>query len=111
MTLNQRLTEALSGLGVPVVPNVYTGAESQYITFNYDEVPIQFAGNRPIYAKALIQVHLFCTLTYNSLAQRRKVVEAITDAGFTWPEVIDATDQETQHFIFETETILNYLEE
>ena len=27
-------------------------------------------------------------------------MEALVDAGMTWPEIIDATDDETQHKVF-----------
>lgn len=66
MTVNQRLIQALCPLRLPVEPEVDTRYQSRCITFNYDLLPVQFADNRPILHKALIQVHLFLPLTENS---------------------------------------------
>lgn len=104
-TLNRRNIGALQGLKLPVVPQVDTKHREKCITFNYDEIPFQFAGNRPSWYKALIQVHLLYPVGENSIVIRRSVLSALTKAGFSWPELIDASDEDTQHFIFETEAI------
>ena len=88
MTLNQRIIQALSPLG------------------NYDLLPTQHADNRPTWYKALIQVHLYLPLGNDGRELRRQVLEALVDAGMTWPEIIDATDDETQHKVFECETLV-----
>lgn len=105
MTVNQRLIQALCPLRLPVEPEVDTRYQSRCITFNYDLLPVQFADNRPILHKALIQVHLFLPLTENSVRIRWEVAQALADGGFGWPEITDASDSEGQHFVFETETI------
>lgn len=110
MTVNERIKGALEGLGLPVKPDVYKGGAKSYFVFNYDLVPFVFANNRPIGYKALIQVHLILPLGVNSVPYRYKTIQALVGAGFTWPEVVDATDGETQHFVFETE-LLTKLEE
>lgn len=106
MTVNQRIINALSAFGIPVVPELYTGSGGRYFTFNYDLIPVQFAGNRPTYWKALVQVHSFCPLHENSIRRRRETVAALTGAGFTWPEIVDASEKDHQHFVFECEIII-----
>lgn len=110
MTVNERIKGALEGLGLPVKPDVYKGGAKSYFVFNYDLAPFEFADNGPIRYKALIQVHLILPLGVNSVPYRYKTIQALVGAGFTWPEVVDATDGETQHFVFETE-LLTKLEE
>ena len=106
MTLNQRIIQALKPLGLPVVPDVDTLHRPRCLVFNYDLIPPQPADNRPTWYKALIQVHLYLPLENDGREIRRQVLEALVDAGMTWPEIIDATDEETQHKVFECETLV-----
>jgi len=106
MTLNQRIIQVLSPLGLPVVPDVDTLHRPRCLVFNYDLLPAQPADNRPTWYKALIQVHLYLPLGNDGRELRRQVMEALVDAGMTWPEIIDATDDETQHKVFECETLV-----
>ena len=51
-------------------------------------------------------MHLYLPLGNDGRELRRQVMEALVDAGMTWPEIIDATDDETQHKVFECETLV-----
>lgn len=106
MTLNERLRKALAPVGLPVLPDVDTRHRERCVTFNYELLPCQFADGRPLYDRALIQVHLFLPLKENGLRLRGRVRAALAGAGFAWPEVVDATGAEGQHYVFETEIIL-----
>lgn len=105
MTVNACLRGALSGLGLEVLPEVDEQHRERCFTFNYDMVPAQFADNRPMWYRCLVQVHLFLPLKENSVKLRQGAAAALFSAGFTWPEVVDASDEEAQHYVFETETI------
>lgn len=106
MTLNQRLIAALEPLGLPVVPDVDTKHRPRVLVFNYDLLPFQPADNRPLWYRALIQVHLYLPLKENGVGLAGQVAAALAGAGMTWPEIIDATDEETQHRVFECETLV-----
>lgn len=106
MTVNEAIIRALEGFGDPVVPGLYTGDATRYYTFNYDLLPTQFADNRPIFERALIQVHLITPLSYNSVRRRNETRKALVAAGLGWPDTIDASDGDIQHFVFECETII-----
>lgn len=105
MGLNERIKTALLQFGDPVVPGLSTGEETRYYTFNYDLIPCQFAGNRPVYYKALVQVHLFAPLTFNYIRRTAETAQALAGAGFTWPDVVDASEKDARHFVFECEAI------
>lgn len=106
MTVNEAIIQALAGFGDPVVPGLYTGDATRYYTFNYDLIPAQFADNQPIYERALIQVHFFAPLDYNSVRRRNETRKALIGAGLSWPATTDASDRDSQHFVFECETII-----
>lgn len=103
MTINERLIEALSMLGIPVTFREFQGDEDRYIVFDYNTIPIDFADDEPDHEKYLIQVHLFCPLGTNSISDTRKIKEALFEAGMTWPEMTDASDKDSQHLVFECE--------
>lgn len=105
MSINQRIMAALSRFGLPVIPGVDTGSLERCITFNYDLIPAQFAGNRPAFYRALVQIHLLLPLPENSVGRRMEIAAALAEAGLTWPEIIDATDEHGQHYVFECEAI------
>lgn len=103
MTINARIIAALKPLDCPVVPGMYAGEETRYITFNFDLIPTAFADNRPVFWRALIQIHLFAPLGVNLVSQRGEIIAALSGAGFAWPDIVEAADQDAQHFVFETE--------
>ena len=106
MSLNQRLIGALAPLGLPVVPDVDTGHRDRVLVFNYDLLPFQPVDNLPLWYRALIQIHLYLPLGENGVGLAGQVAAALAGAGMTWPEIIDATDEEAQHRVFECETIV-----
>lgn len=106
MTLNQRLRDALEPLGLPVIPDVDTQHRSRCLVFNYDLLPAQYADNGPLWYRALIQVHLYLPLEENGLGLLREVAGVLAGAGMTHPDIIDATDEKTQHKVFECEALV-----
>lgn len=105
MTINQRLRQALEPLGLPVVPGTDTGHRDWCVTFNYDLIPTQWADGRPLLSRALVQVHLFCPLSESPIGMRGRMAEALAAAGFSYPEAVDASDDNSQHIVLETEII------
>lgn len=106
MSVNQKIIAAVGALGLPVVPGVDGAHRDRVITFNYELIPAQWADDRPRYWRALIQVHLMLPPSENGLALKGALAKALADHGFIWPEIADATDQEGQHYVFETEQIM-----
>ena len=105
MSLDEHITEALEPIGIEVAHGTYDGPDTEYFSFNYDFIPI-FADDRPLFYRALIQVHLFCPLKYNSVQIRTRTVTALLKAGVTYPEIMDASDEDSQHYVFETEAAI-----
>ena len=84
-----------------VVPQVYTGAETEYIVFNYSEYPLEFADDAPQTVGYSVQVHLFLPLKVNPNTKKESIKNALFSAGFTYPSIQDVTDEEGQHYVFE----------
>ena len=116
MNVNRRLRDALRHLGLPVAFNVDLRHRERCITFNYTQIPFQFADGRPVYWKYLVQVHLFLPLAEDSLPLREGAAGALVEAGFAWPEIQDLTGEsgrqagpDKQHIILETEIVGMYI--
>ncbi|MBD5098293.1 MAG: hypothetical protein HDT35_01870 [Clostridiales bacterium] len=108
MSAEARVKAALDVFGAPVEKSVLDAAAKdhppRYYTFSCDSFGAAFGDNAPGCERFLAHIHLFAPLDHNCFQQVRKTQKALFAAGFTWPEVTDATDQDGQHFVFECET-------
>lgn len=109
MSIEATIRTALTPI-VPIVkPNVYTGSEPEYIVFNYTELPDDFADDAPQHVRYLIQVHWFVPwrdnngVAINSGVKKKRIKQALFSADFTYPSVVNASEKDYQHFVFEME--------
>lgn len=111
MSVNSKVIGALKEFGCPCKPDIYTGSETRYFTFNAaDERGQNFGDNRPGCVVLYMQIHFFCPWKedgkeVNYLTEKKKIREALFKAGFTFPEVTALLDKEknVRHIIFECE--------
>lgn len=110
MTVNERIKATLAPLGLPVKPDRYSGDSESYFVFNYTTMGTLFADDRPSYERYLVQVHYFCPMGANTLSTRKNVKRLLFEAGFTWPDEVNAgdssmqkSDEDKQHIVFECE--------
>ena len=109
MTVEARVKAALDVFGGPVEKSVLAAAAkrhpSRYYTFSCDSFGANYGDDEPGCERCLAHIHLFAPLNQDCFRQIRDTKRALFRAGFTWPEVADATDQDGQHFVFECETV------
>lgn len=109
MNVGERVKAALDVFGDPVEKSVLDAAAkkrpARYYAFSCDSFGADFGDDEPGCERCLVHVHLFAPLNQNCLQQVRKTKWVLLKAGFTWPEVTDATDQDGQHYVFECETV------
>lgn len=105
MTINERIAAAVEPVVAVCVPDEYNGEAEEYCTFNYTEIPEAFGDDAPELIRYSVQLHYFCPLGRNSLSTRQKLRRAILAADFTAPEVIPASDETGQHYVFEFEVL------
>ncbi len=99
------VNELIRAAVLPIVPicepDQYRGAEREYTTFNYTELA-GLVGDDDIEAVVyLVQLHWFIPRGINPLSKKRRLRAALIDAGFTAPEIINDTDEDGQHYVFE----------
>ena len=116
MTLNEKLRGLLLDDVIKVAePGIYTGTESQYCIFRADELGADFGDDGPGAVRYLVTVHYFCPWDFNSIAERQALRRRLFEAGFTWPDLTDASTAEksksagaedlTQHWVLGCEYV------
>ena len=101
VSIESRIRLALDALGYKVYPDTYDGSDKTYFIMNYNTIPDDFGCNQPQHERALIQVHLFCPHTFDSVKLRKDIKLALLGAGFTYPSMTNASDEDGQHWVFE----------
>lgn len=106
MSVNQKIISALSPLGYPIVPDMYSGTGEIYMTFSYGSYGGLFADDKPLSDIYLAQIHLFAPIGWDGAEARRQIKKALFEIGFTWPEETDANSEakiekpQKQHIVF-----------
>lgn len=103
MSVYSDIRAVLAGFGYPVGTNVYTGTAQPYFVITINTLPADFADDEPQHLRNLIMLHLYAPHELNTVTLRKQVAQALTGAGFTYPAMTDASDETTQHIVFETE--------
>lgn len=109
MSIASRIIKAISFTNLPCVQVSYNGSAETYFTFNLQAIPSVFADDTPDADIWLIQLHLYAPFTQDTTKLRRQVRKAIHEAGFTYPDMTDASsgvrssDGTEQHIVFEFE--------
>lgn len=104
--LDERIRDAVTPIVPEVAPDVYTGGEPEYCTWNATELPAALGDGRAHRIRYLVQVHWYLPLARRPYATKQVLRRALMDTpGFTVPTVTDASDLEGQHYVFEFEAL------
>lgn len=101
MSFDSRIREKLLPIVDPVEPKRYKGNALEYIVFNYSTYPTLFAEGRPHAFVHFLQVHYYLPHGVNPNQKLGQIAAAIFDIGCTWPSIVDASDDEGQHYVLE----------
>lgn len=99
--VDDALQEALTPLGLPVYPVLYTGDELEYIVVNHNAIPQVAAERVPNAALHLCTVRYFLPWKKNPNPMILRISQALFDAGFSLPSVTEAGDKEGQIYALE----------
>ena len=103
MTVDELIISLLSDIA-QVKPDFCKGTDTVYIAFNYDTYPVRFGDNSPAYDKYLVQIHFVCPMTgYDAVDKCKEIKRRLLKGGFTYPDMTNASDEYSQHYVFECE--------
>ena len=109
MNIDARVKVALDVFGDPVGKSVLDTAfkehPARYYTFVCDSFGDDWGDDTPGCERCSVSIHFFAPLNENCIQRIRATKQALFAAGFTWPRVVDATDQNGQHYVLECEGI------
>ena len=88
-----------------VFPNVYVGRETEYIVTSFTALPEVPTESGPAAARYLVIVRYYVPTGVNPNTKKVQIQQALWGAGFTWPSIAPASDNEGQGWIFECEYV------
>lgn len=102
------MAEALTGALEPlfpgaVFPQLYTGPLLRYVVWNYNILPRVWAEGVPHAARYLVMVHFYLPHKEDPREAILSLSRALSEAGFMWPDLTDASDSDGQHWVLECE--------
>lgn len=107
VSVEAQIVAALSPFGDPVEKSLLYAAANKrprrYYTFVCQSIGDAYGDDEPGCERWLVQVHLFAPLGENCIRRAGATKRALFAAGFTWPRMVDATDHDGQHYVFECE--------
>lgn len=104
MSINSLLKSALEPIA-PTEADTYEGKLGTYIVFDYQSIPDDWGDDEPGCERFLIAVHLFAPTGVDTMRTRRAINRALVAAGTTWPSMVNASDKDGQHLVFECEFV------
>ena len=101
MTVNEMIRNAVTPFISICEPHSYDGSEPVYCVFNYTIIPWTFADGRPNSVNYVIQVHLYIPSSQDPVFIISSISLSLQRIGFSCPEIRDASDDISQHYVFE----------
>lgn len=100
MTIRQRVSEAFSGVGIPIFFGGWAPKKSGdtppavYMTFTAMTRPNTYADNRQVGWRQYVYLNLWASSPY--AAQRQAVLEAMESAGFSVVDITEDYEENTR---------------
>lgn len=105
MTVEEMLLSAMAETGIPVAPLTYLGAATEYLVFTYSAAGVVFADSQPDGELYSIQLHHYLPHRASPYSTRSKIYAGLAAHGCTYPDLIPASDEDGQHWVFEFEWV------
>lgn len=104
MNTFEKIVQAIKKINYPYAPDTYEGDEKRFFTYNYATDKGAIWGDNEVEAvTASIQLHFFLPATDNFIRIKKEIRNALTEEGFTFPEITVLTEEDIRHIIFECE--------
>ena len=105
MTVEELIVQTLSDGETPVVQGEYFGTQPRYITFDLASYGTGYGDDRPQALMHMAEIRYTCPATESAAAERRRIAEALEDAGFLFPSISAESANGKQTLVFETQIL------
>lgn len=110
MSVEKKIVDTVGALVSGQIAAVrYVGTATTYITFNMQEVGDLYAESEPQTIRQLVQLHLYIPHETNPRTIKKSITKALIGAGFAFSGIINASDKDGQHYVWEFESTDNEL--
>lgn len=106
MGIGAYIIQTLAPLGLPVADGLYQGKAEEYIYFVIaDDRGGDFGNSEALCDLVSVQIHYRCPWGQSYTQKKRDIRNALEDAGFTYPVIVDMSDAKDRirHLVFECE--------
>lgn len=101
MSVESQIKAAVASTGYPCEKGTYSGTATTYFVMMLDTDPANFADDAPRHERFSIMLHLVTPKTTNTVTLRKTIKTALFAAGFSYPSMVDASDEKETRLIFE----------
>lgn len=101
--IDTTIRTALAPLGLPVCPHDYEGDELEYIAYVYSELGALHANGAAQAIRYLVTLSWYLPRDRNPNQGKARIRQLLQAAGATTPNIVDASDKDGQHYVFEFE--------
>lgn len=101
--VNSTIINALQHIA-PVYPDFYTAKEKEYIVFTFDIRPRLFGDDDAEYNLFDVRIDYIAPCKENVIRKRVAIIKALKEIG-TYPTEVNASIDEYQHYVYETEMV------
>ena len=105
MSMDSKILTAVKTVVSECKPNIYEGTSKEYAVYTYSQFPVIHADGRPDAIRYSIFVHLYLPKGVNPNAKKKLLANALLNAGFTYPSIVNASDSNGQHYSFECQAV------
>lgn len=105
MAINTLIIDTVKPIVSVCVPDIHYGPEKEYCTFNTSIYGDSHGDDEPTALLYRIQLHYFLPNGINPRPVLEKLSRALLQADMVWPEVTNASDRDSQHYVLETEWV------
>jgi len=103
MTIEELIVSTVqNSTNLPCYHNKFTKTDKTYCVYNYIVTNEHF-DNKAIFKTYQIMVHLVAPYGTELYALKSKLKLDLQSAGFIYPTETDASDEDSQHFVLETQ--------
>lgn len=103
--IDATIRAAVAPLELPIEPNGYNGEELEYLSYTYSELGALFAESTAQAIRYLVDLSWYLPHGKDPGQGKARIRQLLKAAGATWPDIVNASDDEGQHYVFSFEMV------
>ena len=106
MSIDDIINGALSHIA-PVIPDYCDTVDEPVIVYNISSKGELYCDDYPVFDNYRIMLHLYAPMGTEIKSIIRKIKTSLVKAGFSYATIINASDNQSVHYVLETDICLD----